>query len=100
ELTADAVLLANRYAEVVDLGEAEAIAVAKCRNRPVLLDDLAARRFARAEGVDYLGSLGVLSLCKEAGVITAVRPLAEAMRRKGRFFGKSLLEEFCRRMGE
>jgi len=100
ELSAEAEQLAGRYEAVVDRGEAEAIAVAKCMDRPVLIDDLPARRWARAEGVDYLGSLRVLSLGKEAGVILSVRPVAEAMRQEGRFFSRTLLDKFFRMEGE
>ena len=52
----------SEIAERAGIEEAEAIAIAQARrNRcPVLLDDLAARRFAIGLGLEVVGSVGVL----------------------------------------
>lgn len=92
--------LVVRYEVKVGRGESEAIALAYHGRQPVLLDDLAARRLAVHEGITVVGSLGILAACKEAGVILRVRPLAEAMRETGRFFGPALLRDFYRSQGE
>lgn len=92
--------LVAHYEARVGRGESEAIALASHRKQPVLLDDLAARKLAVHEGVTVVGSLGVLAACKEARVILRVRPLAEAMRETGRFFGPALLRDFYRSQGE
>ena len=44
----------------IDAGEASAIMLARRRKCPVLIDDLAARRFAAGLGVEVVGSIGVL----------------------------------------
>ncbi len=93
-------ILARLYEASVDRGEAEAIALAKISGKSVLLDDLAARRLAVSVDVAVLGSLGILKLCKAEGVIARTRPIAEEMRRVGRFFSATLLNDFYQQIGE
>jgi hypothetical protein len=49
----------------------------------VLLDDAAAREVANELGVPTTGTLGVLLLAKEQGIITAVAPVLEDLGRRG-----------------
>jgi predicted nucleic acid-binding protein len=100
ELSEGARIFIARYSTRVDPGESEVIALAKTHHLPVLMDDLDARLLAAGEGVAVVGSLGVLAYCKKSGVINQVKPVAEAMRLAGRFFGAALLRDFYRRMGE
>lgn len=44
----------------IDIGEAAAIMLARRRKLPVLIDDLAPRRFAAGLGLEVAGSIGVL----------------------------------------
>ncbi len=44
----------------IDIGEASAIMLARRMKCPVLIDDLAARRFAAGLGLEVIGSIGVL----------------------------------------
>ena len=44
----------------IDEGEAAAIVLAKKMGMPILLDDLAARRFATGLGLEVTGSIGIL----------------------------------------
>lgn len=44
----------------IDIGEASAIMLARRTKCPVLIDDLAARRFASGLGLEVVGSIGVL----------------------------------------
>jgi predicted nucleic acid-binding protein len=44
----------------IDIGEAAAIMLARRRELPVLIDDLAARRFAAGFGLEVVGSIGLL----------------------------------------
>jgi len=100
DLPASAAGLVSRYGAMLGRGESEAIALAHLRKLTVLLDDLAARRLATSEGVAFVGSLGVLVACKNAGVIPRVRPLVEALVEAGRFFGPVLLRDFYRSQNE
>lgn len=44
----------------IEIGEASAIMLARKRKCPILIDDLAARRFASGMGIEVAGSIGVL----------------------------------------
>ena len=44
----------------IDEGEAAAIVLARKMKKPILLDDLAARRFATGLGLEVAGSIGIL----------------------------------------
>lgn len=67
--------------ETLDMGESEAIVLAQELNaRYVLLDDGLARRKARLIGLRMTGTLGILLMAKEAGLISAVRPILDELR--------------------
>ena len=58
----------------IDPGEAEVIALAlELGINDVVLDDLDARRFARRNGLQPIGTLGLLLGAKESGLIVSVR---------------------------
>ena len=64
----------------LDLGEAEALALAvELDADHLLIDDQAGRRLAAELGVSIVGSLGILVRAKRLGHIDAVRPVVEAM---------------------
>lgn len=54
----------------IENGEASAIMLAKRKKCPVLIDDLAARRFASGMGLEVVGSLGVLIRSAKVGKIS------------------------------
>ena len=54
----------------IDAGEAEAIMLARSRQCPVLVDDLAARRFAAGLGLEVTGSIGVVVRAVKVGLIS------------------------------
>jgi predicted nucleic acid-binding protein len=59
-LTAAEQTLASQYQEILDVGEAECLAVAVTRQGRFLTDDLAARRLAQANRVPLSGTIGLL----------------------------------------
>ena len=59
--------------ELVDMGEAEAIILAKQLTLTLLVDDAKARKYARMLNVDVLGTLGLLKLAKNRKVIPSVK---------------------------
>ena len=66
----------QRLCTELDLGEAEAIALAKERHADLLLmDELEGRRVALRERVPFIGLLGVLVQAKQTGHIASVRQL-------------------------
>jgi len=65
----DRELLYN-YAETVDIGEASAIALANEVDSPTLiLDDMKGRKLADRLSLNYTGTIGLLILAKQRGII-------------------------------
>lgn len=56
----------------LDRGEAETLALAEERGGMVIIDERKGRRYARRLGLPLTGTLGVLLLAKERGLITSV----------------------------
>jgi uncharacterized protein len=76
----------QRLSIELDLGEAEAIALAKERHADLLLvDEADGRSVALREGVPIIGLLGVLVLAKQAGQIASVRKLVAELEAVAKF---------------
>ncbi len=60
----------------IGIGEAEAIVLA-LEEKPelVLIDDLKARKFAKMNGLEIIGTMGILLEAKQNKLITDVKPL-------------------------
>ncbi len=72
--------------EEVDLGEAEAIVLARHMKADwLLIDETKGRNLAKAEGINVLGLLGALLKAKENGIITSVKELADLLVTKAKF---------------
>lgn len=82
-------------------GELEAMALYKrLRADRLLVDDDRARKVARLNGIEVVGSLGVLLRAKEAGLTAEVRPLLSAIQAAGVHDGAQLVDEALRLAGE
>ena len=67
--------------ETLDAGESEAIVLAQELDaRYVILDDSLARRKARLIKLRLVGTLGVLLMAKEAGLLPTVKPILDKLR--------------------
>lgn len=73
------------------VGECEAIGLALELNCPILLDDLAARRAAASEGLQMVGTLGILERAGEKGWINLTQAL-ERLRRTNIRLSPHLIE--------
>jgi predicted nucleic acid-binding protein len=73
----------------IDIGEAAAIMLAKRKKCPVLIDDLAARRFAAGLGLEVVGSIGVLIRCAKVHKISKSDAL-EALEKLGKVMWLSI----------
>ncbi len=73
----------------IDIGEASVIMLARRRKCPVLIDDLAARRFAAGLGLEVVGSIGVLIRCVRMKTISK-RDALEALEKLGRVMWLSI----------
>ena len=93
--------LLQTLAGEVDVGEAEAIVLAIELGRiPVLLDDRAARRLARASGLPLFGSAGVLLLAKRQGLLPLARPTLDQLRSVGLYLSDTVYQGLLARAGE
>ena len=85
----------------LDVGEAEALALALERNAKLLLvDERVARRKAEALGVPYIGVVGVLLLAHKRGLLPAVRTPLDALRDAGFWLGDRVYNEALEAAGE
>lgn len=79
-------------------GEAAAIALARARSADaVLMDDSLARHVAKIEGLRVVGSLGVLALAHERGVLKSRESVEQALRQLlhgGLWTGADLVQDF------
>lgn len=78
---------------IIDDGEAEAIALAREHNCRIITDDRRARSAARHYGLDVVGTVGILVLAKQRGVVSSIRPLLTSLENVGFYFSTSLWEE-------
>lgn len=86
-----------------DLGAGESQVLAHGLSRPgaqVVLDDLAARRCARSLALPMMGSLGVVLLCRQRGILTAARPWVDALCGAGLRLASSLKDQALAKVGE
>lgn len=61
-------------------GEREALVIAvENPDSLVLLDDALARRYARILSISFTGTLGVLLKAKQAGYLSAVKPILDQL---------------------
>jgi predicted nucleic acid-binding protein len=76
----------DRLCEELDLGEAEAIVLARESHADILLmDELNGRRVAMREGVPIIGLMGVLIKAKNEGLVVSIRPLIEKLETEADF---------------
>ncbi len=85
----------------LDRGESEAIVLMQEINGSlILLDDQDARRFAQQINFPVMGTVGVLLLAKQRGLITLVRPQLDALIAASVFIDSSLYNLACQLAGE
>lgn len=86
-----------------DLGPGESSVLAWCLAHPgaqAIVDDLAARRFARSQGIPVRGTLGLVLLAKQRGHLSAARPVLESLKRSGMYLSNHVLDSALERVGE
>jgi len=86
-----------------DLGAGESQVLIHGLARPgseVVLDDLAARRCAHSLGLPMIGTLGIVVLCRHRGLISAARPVIEALCDAGLRLKPRLVDEALAKVGE
>jgi predicted nucleic acid-binding protein len=86
--------------ELVDKGEAEAIILAKQQKLPLLADDAKARKYAALLNVEVMGTLGLLKLAKNRGVIPSVKVVIKDMLAEGYYIDGRLVAKLLLDVGE
>ncbi len=82
-------------------GELEAIALYKDKNAKFLLiDDRRAKKFAKLNNVNVIGSLGVMVLAKELGKVKSIREDLEKLRNSDVFISENLIAKVLSSVGE
>lgn len=86
--------------EVLDQGEAEALALAKQLNAVVLIDERRGRKVAIKHGIAVTGSAAVLIKAKKSGVVKKLKPLLEQPGEHGYRMSDDLIAEVLNRVNE
>ena len=65
----------------IDKGEASAMALAlEIENSLLIIDDYKARKLAKNFNIDYTGTIGIIILAKQKGIISSVKPVFEKIK--------------------
>jgi predicted nucleic acid-binding protein len=86
-----------------DLGRGESAVLAWAYQHPAttaVLDDLAARRCARSLDIPVRGTLGLVLIAKQRGLIPAARPILEQLRQAGMYLSDSVFNRALETVGE
>ena len=82
----------NDLSFIMDYGESESIILYKELNADFLIiDDKKARKIAQNIGVNCIGTIGVLSIAKERGLIKELNPIFKNLLNNKRFYSIELL---------
>ena len=79
-----------------DLGEGESAVLARAYAHPgteAIVDDLAARRWATTLGIPIRGTLGLVLMAKQKGIIPAPGPILEKLRQSGMYLSYRMLNQ-------
>jgi predicted nucleic acid-binding protein len=76
----------------LDEGEADVLTLAEeCSARLVIMDELRGRRYAQRLGLPLTGTLGLLLLGKEKGLISQLAPLLAELQNAGLYLASELI---------
>jgi predicted nucleic acid-binding protein len=85
----------------LDRGESEVLALAEERNaRLVLIDEWKGRQYAKRLGFPLTGTVGVLLLAKEQGLVTSIAELLADLENNGFRLGAALVSGALETAGE
>ena len=93
--------LQNQIKELVDPGEASAIALAtEVECDYLLTDDRAARKLAEQRGIAVKGSVGVLLYAKQQNLIPSIRPYLDRIQKTNFRISQALIDKLLSEANE
>jgi len=85
----------------LDRGEAEAIVLAQeLQADSLIIDERMGYKIAKRQGIHVIGTLTVLLMAKQQGIIPLVKPLLDDMIQRGRWYSQSVYNSFLKKIGE
>ena len=100
---ADKVIAVDLTIAQIGLGQGELEAIALYKNLDanfLLIDDRRAKSFAKLNDVNVIGSLGVMLLAKEQGVVDSIRSDLEKLIKSDIFISENLINKVLASIGE
>ncbi len=103
------IFLANKVIKVqldiakIGLGQGELEAITLYQNSKadfLLIDDKRAKNFAKLNGINVIGSLGIIILAKEKGLIKSVRDDFKRLSDSSLFISQSLIDKVLKEIGD
>lgn len=93
--------IADELRTRIDPGEAEAIALASVKKAGwIILDDMKGRQHAKSIGLQVTGTLGILTVAKKKGMITALKPVLDMLRAHRFYIADDVLAAALALVGE
>ena len=92
---------ANELTFVMDYGESESVILYReSKANFLLVDDKKARKIAENFGIQCIGTIGLLSISKDRGIIDELRPIFKTFMENKRFYSPNLLNLVLESKGE
>lgn len=83
-----------KFNVTLDSGEKEAIALAlDLKADLILLDETKARKEAKYQNLTAIGTLGIIVLAKNRGIIKEVKPILDILKENGMFLSNEIIEK-------
>lgn len=100
-LSPEAASVAEKLCQILDKGEAEAIALFSTKKADwLLLDDLTGRKAAKEMGLRVVGTAGILIAAKRKGLIPKVRPILDVLKTHRYYLSDETLAKALNLAGE
>lgn len=81
-------------------GESATLALATAHSLEAIIDDLAGRKCAASLAIPVRGTLGIVLIAKQRGLIPQARPVIEDMMTAGLYLSRKVLDQALQRVDE
>ena len=81
-------------------GESATLTLAQAHRLEAIIDDLAGRKCAASLDIPVRGTLGIILVARQRGLIPEARPVIEDLMRSGLYLSRKVLEQALQRVGE